>query len=84
MNTLAGISLGYFISSAITDGTTALFFAPILAMPLMLVGGLYVNATAMPIYIEVFSYISPIMYCFNNITKLEFSNSEYELAEEFL
>ena len=53
-------------------------------MPLMLVGGLYANATAMPIYITVFSYISPIMYAFNNIVKLEFSNSEYPNAKEFM
>ena len=50
----------------------------------MLVGGLYANATEMPIYITVFSYVSPIMYAFNNIVKLEFSNSTYENAEAFM
>lgn len=84
MNTMSAVSLGYFISSAIVDGTTALFLSPILAMPLMLVGGLYANATAMPIYITVFSYVSPIMYAFNNLVKLEFSNSSYPNAEPFI
>lgn len=84
MNTLAAISLGYFMSSAIRDETTALILSPIMAMPLMLVGGFYSNAGSMPIYIEVFSYVSPIMYAFNNIAKLEFSNSPYPNAEKFL
>ena len=44
--------------------------SPVIAMPLMLVGGLYANATSMPVYITVFSYISPMMYAFNNIAKL--------------
>ena len=64
MNTLCAISLGYFISSAIKDGTTALMLSPIMAMPLMLVGGLYANTDTMPIYITIFSYVSPIMYAF--------------------
>jgi len=67
MNTLAAVSMGYFISSAIKDSTTALILSPVLAMPLMLVGGLYANADIMPIYITVFSYISPLMYAFNNL-----------------
>ena len=80
MNTLAAVSMGYFISSAIKDSTTALILSPVLAMPLMLVGGLYANADIMPIYITVFSYISPMMYAFNNLAKLEFSNSPYPAA----
>ena len=38
----------------------------------------------MPIYIEVFSYISPPMYTFNMFAKLEFTNSEYPLAQKFM
>ena len=46
-------------------------------MPLMIVGGLFSNATAMPIYITIFSYISPMMYAFNNLAMLQFKNTEY-------
>ena len=84
LNTLCAISLGYFISSAIKDGTTALMLSPVMAMPLMLVGGFYSNADSMPIYIEVFSYVSPLMYSFQNMSKLEFTNSVQPAAPAFL
>ena len=77
MNTLCAVSLGYMISSAIKDGATAMFLAPVIAMPLMLVGGLYANAGSMPIYITIFSYVSPMMYAFNNLAILQFKNTEY-------
>lgn len=57
--------------------------APVLAMPLLLVGGFYGNQGTMPIYIEVFSYVSPLQYTFNNFAKLEFDNSEYPMAQKF-
>ena len=84
MNTLAAISMGYFISSAIKDGTTALMLSPMMAMPLMIVGGFFSNAGEMPIYIEIFSYVSPMMYTFNNLAMLEFENSDYPSAQQFL
>ena len=77
MNALCAISLGYMISSAIKDGATAMVLGPVIAMPLMLVGGLYANAGSMPIYITIFSYISPMMYAFNNLAMLQFKNTEY-------
>ena len=84
LNTLCAISYGYFISSAVTDGTTALILSPVLSMPLTLVGGFYSNSESMPIYIEVFSYVSPMMYSFHNMAKLEYSNSPYPEAAKFL
>ena len=84
LNTLGGTSYGYFISSAVTDGTTALMLSPVLAMPLMLVGGFFANSGGLPIYLTVFSHISPIMYSFHNMAKLEFTNSPYPEAENFL
>lgn len=75
MNTLAGVSLGYLISSAFTNASLALAIAPVLAMPLMLVGGFFANSDTMPSWIQYFSYVSPFKYAFNNIAKLEFSNN---------
>ena len=56
----------------------ALALAPIVAMPLLLVGGFYSNQETAPIYIEVFSYVSPLQYVFNMIAKLQFDNSDQE------
>ncbi len=87
MNTITGVSLGYMMSAIFTNAATALALAPIIAMPLMLVGGFFQNQDERPIYIEVFSYVSPIQYAFNNHAKLEFENSEYPVAKmmaEFL
>ena len=85
MQTFGGISFGYFLSAAITDGATALYFAPLFSMPLTLVSGMFVNASSMPIYLEIFSYISPMKYAFENLAGLELSNSPYtEEAEEFM
>ena len=84
LNTMSGVSFGYCISTGVTNPTAAMQLAPILAMPLMLVGGLYVNQETMPFYLEVFSYISPLMYAFNSLAKLEFTNSPHDLAKVML
>ena len=81
LNTLCALSLGYFISSSIPSPVAALQLAPIIAMPLILVGGMYINQDSMPIYIEVFSYCSPVQYVFNAYAKIEFENSEYPQAK---
>ena len=41
MNTITGISLGYMISASFPNAAMALAIAPIVAMPLMLVGGFF-------------------------------------------
>lgn len=70
MNTFCAVSLGFFVSCAIKNGTIAVQMAPMLAMPIILVGGFYSNTEEMPIYIEVASYVSPIMYSFQNLAIL--------------
>jgi len=84
MCTLAAISLGYMISAAFASPTTALQIAPVVVMPLMLVGGFFSNGGTMPIYIEIFSYVSPFKYAFNNISKLEYTNNGSEAAAKML
>ena len=43
LDTIAAVSLGYLISSAFSNEGTALTIAPIIVMPLMLVGGFFSN-----------------------------------------
>ena len=59
-NTLCAVSLGYMVSCAIKNPTTATMVGPIIALPLMLVGGLFGNQGTMPFYLEIFAYISPL------------------------
>ena len=81
MNTLAGVSLGYLISSAFTVAALALAIAPVIAMPLMLVGGFFANTDSFPVWLQYFSYISPFKYAFNNMAKLEFTNNPAPAAK---
>ena len=43
MNTICGVSLGYMISCMFTNSETALMLAPMLAMPIILSGGFFMN-----------------------------------------
>lgn len=70
MNTYASVTVGYFSSCLFNNVETALAMAPVLAMPMALVGGMFANMGTLPIYFEIFSYISPIMYAMNGFTIL--------------
>ena len=43
-NTLVAISYGYLISTGVTNPEAAMQLSPVVIMPLMLVGGMYMNA----------------------------------------
>ena len=84
MSTLAGTSMGYLISTSISDGTIALQMAPVLVMPLMLVGGFFRNQDDMPTWMQIFAYIAPFKYVFNIFARSEFEKSPYENTQKFL
>lgn len=46
------IALGYFISCAFSVGATAGMISPIVAMPIVLVGGFYSNSGTMPAWLS--------------------------------
>ena len=81
---IAGVSFGYFISSTVKNPVAAMQLAPVIIMPLMLVGGFYVNQDSMPIWMRIFSYIAPFKYSFNTFARTEFEGSPYPLAERML
>ena len=59
--------------------------APVLAMPLILVGGLYVNSGTMPVYLRVIQQISPVFYSFSAIANNEWAmNTEQSGFYSFL
>lgn len=84
MSVLAGISFGYMVSSSISNPAIAMQLAPVLIMPLMLVGGFFRNQDDMPLWMQIFSYAAPFKYIFNIFARSEFGNSEHEQAERFL
>ena len=67
LNSLCAVSFGYLVSCSFKDANIAMSLAPIIAMPLLLVGGLYSNKGSMPFYIEVFSWISPLQYTYSSL-----------------
>jgi len=53
MTVIAGVSCGYLVSSGVKNATAALQLAPVLIMPLMMVGGFFVNQESMPLWMEI-------------------------------
>ena len=53
MGSFAGISCGYLVSSGVKNAVAAMQLAPVLIMPLMLIGGFYVNQETMPLWMEI-------------------------------
>ena len=84
LTAIAGISFGYLLSAVIKNQVAAMQLSPVIIMPLVLVGGLYVNNGSMPIWLEVFSYISPLKYAFSNYVQAEFETNEYPVAQQML
>lgn len=84
MSVLAGISFGYMVSSSFSNPSIAMQLAPVIVMPLMLVGGFFRNQDDMPMWMQVFSYAAPFKYVFNILARSEYGTSEHENAERFL
>lgn len=84
LTSLGGISFGYLISAGLKNPVAAMQLSPIIIMPLMLVGGMYVNNDTMPMWIVAFSYISPLKFAFNNYVSVELSGSPYPMAAKMM
>ena len=78
------ISCGYLISSSFPNGATATMMAPILAMPLILLGGFFSNSGSMPSYLTAVQQISPVHYNFSALADNEWSGGEQNDFYKFL
>ena len=56
------ISYGYFISAFIERMESASAVSPLLTMPTLLFGGLYINSNSYPAWLGWVRYISPVYY----------------------
>jgi len=68
----AATAMGYFLSSAFNSETAAVAFAPILNLPLSLLGGYMINLNSIKGHfpqalLEWLQYVSPVRYCFNGL-----------------
>ena len=68
--------MGYLLSSAFNSETAAVAFAPILNLPLSLLGGYMINLESIKgkwpqEALEWVQYISPVRYCFNGLMKAQ-------------
>lgn len=69
--------MGYALSSVFNHATTAVAFAPIVNMPLTLLGGYMINLNDIfshspQRYIAWFMYLSPVRYGFTSLTITQF------------
>jgi ABC-2 type transporter len=72
----AATAMGYFLSSVFNSETAAVAFAPIMNLPLSLLGGYMLNLESIKgkspqKFIEWVQYISPVRYCFNGLMKAQ-------------
>jgi len=70
----AATAMGYFLSSVFNSETAAVAFAPIMNLPLSLLGGYMINLKTIKgrwpqEALEWVQYISPVRYCFNGLMK---------------
>jgi ABC-type multidrug transport system permease subunit len=68
----AATAMGYFLSSVFNSETAAVAFAPIMNLPLSLLGGYMINLTTIKgkwpqQALEWLQYVSPVRYCFNGL-----------------
>jgi len=68
--------MGYFLSSVFNSETAAVAFAPIMNLPLSLLGGYMINLISikgkMPQeLLEWLQYVSPVRYCFNGLMQAQ-------------
>mmetsp|Transcript_32952 Transcript_32952/g.40760 ORF Transcript_32952/g.40760 Transcript_32952/m.40760 type:complete len:156 (+) Transcript_32952:1742-2209(+) len=73
----AATAMGYALSSAFNHETTAVAFAPIVNMPLNLLGGFMINLANIwdqspQRYIAWLMYISPVRYGFSGMMAVQF------------
>ncbi len=59
------ISMGYLISTAVPSVDVALAVAPVVILPFLLFGGLFVNTASIPDWLAWAEYISWFRYAFN-------------------
>jgi hypothetical protein len=72
----AATAMGYFLSSVFNSETAAVAFAPIMNLPLSLLGGYMINLTTIKgkwpqQALEWLQYVSPVRYCFNGLMKAQ-------------
>lgn len=75
--TLCGNAMGIFFASVFSDLTVALAVTPMVILPLMIFGGLFVNNGSIPPYFDWIKWISPIKYGFEALIKNQFAQWEY-------
>ena len=69
---LASNALGFLISAASRDKQTALIITPLVLLPLLLLGGLYVNTESPPAFISWLKYISVFYWGFSALAVAEY------------
>jgi len=72
----AATAMGYFLSSVFNSETAAVAFAPIMNLPLSLLGGYMINLKSIKgdypqVILEWLQWISPVRYCFNGLMRAQ-------------
>ena len=74
LTSTAAQSLGYLISALVPSVSVALAITPVIVIPFMLFGGLFINSDDIPAYFVWLEYISWIKYGFEAAMVTEFED----------
>eukprot|EP01091_Cochliopodium_minus_P001749 TRINITY_DN1168_c0_g1_i1.p1 TRINITY_DN1168_c0_g1~~TRINITY_DN1168_c0_g1_i1.p1 ORF type:complete len:650 (-),score=150.98 TRINITY_DN1168_c0_g1_i1:60-2009(-) len=71
------VALAVAISTATKSFQISLIFAPIIFIPLMLLGGFFVKSSSIPVYLIWIKFMSPIKYAYEILAINEFSGATF-------
>lgn len=77
-----GISFGYMISCMSSSTKMAIALSSPLILPLLLFGGFFINNNSIPVYFEVFKYISWFYYGNEALVIAQWKNVENIICEK--
>eukprot|EP01101_Sappina_pedata_P003343 TRINITY_DN1357_c0_g3_i1.p1 TRINITY_DN1357_c0_g3~~TRINITY_DN1357_c0_g3_i1.p1 ORF type:complete len:303 (-),score=73.95 TRINITY_DN1357_c0_g3_i1:31-939(-) len=78
LNSLCANSLGLLISTAFNNVQLSLVLAPLIFLPMMILGGLFANNSVVPAFIRWLKYFSIIKYAYEIVVVTEFESQTFE------
>ena len=74
LDSFAGNAYGYLLSTMFDQAETAVMAAPLIALPLSLLGGIFASLGTIPAWVGWLQWISPVRYTFEALIYNEFSD----------
>jgi hypothetical protein len=80
---LSGFTFGLFSASIFDDVAIALALSILILLPFMILGGLFLNLSTVPVYMRWIAWISPMRYGFNLLMTNQFDGWDAPGAQQY-